>query len=151
MTENIPLKRLCTLFSLILRLKKFREIKYPRNKGAAKIENALLNWWALLVWIDYITNIDNVLIKWKEMMVYFKLGRNMRYIILSVTQATRKKNFEFPQQESNLWPSVLIKCFVTCLVISIRTEDFSIERFIVDRQWHIFEMVINIWWHFREI
>ena len=35
---------------------------------------------------------------WKEMMVYFKLGRNMRNILLymSVTQATRKKLPCFP-------------------------------------------------------
>ena len=39
---------------------------------------------------------------WKEMMVYFKLGRNMRDIIPSVTQATRKKIAEFLQQKSNL-------------------------------------------------
>ena len=35
--------------------------------------------------------------------MFYKLGRNIRNILFTVTQAARKKNSEFSQKEFNLW------------------------------------------------
>ena len=46
---------------------------------------------------------ENTTRVWKEMMEYFKLGRNMKEMFYqSVTQATGKKISVFFKQESNL-------------------------------------------------
>ena len=52
-----------------------------------------------------IMSLTHSFILWKEMMVYFKLGRNMREILFCQWHKLLGKKFRVPPQESNLWPS----------------------------------------------